>query len=268
MALSCESAHQEAAIYLLDQKNADPNSISLAGSGIHTRAPPILLAARSCYRYHGGHGDDTESRRETRSISAAEIITKLLEYGAKLSITDPRGSNALFYISHLRVADALLGSKDAADVQSALDARTPSGKDALIVQFDRDADPSIALAKRLVAKGADVQRSYGGSLTPLHWAALYGDSDFIDTLLEYGANIDVRCEALGDGNLSALHIACMAGAEAAVKCLLARNASREARTNDWMTPLHIASAQGYCSILELLLAAVETSCVNSVSVGH
>lgn len=57
--------------------------------------------------------------------------------------------------------------------------------------------------------------------TPLHVAALRGDADAIEVLLDAGADLDAR----GNHNRHAMHYACKAGSIDAVEVLLARGAS-------------------------------------------
>ena len=103
--------------------------------------------------------------------------------------------------------------------------------------------------------------------TPLHFAAAYGDSAMVQILIDHGADRLAFC----NGNLIPLHLAC--GCEKddvdAVKILLAENAETQlnARTEDNMTPLHIAADHGHIGIVKILLATPGLADVNAQSQG-
>jgi ankyrin repeat protein/Mg2+ and Co2+ transporter CorA len=89
--------------------------------------------------------------------------------------------------------------------------------------------------------------------TALHFAAANGDANFVKILLESGANRFAEC----DGGLMPIHLVCACDKDAvsAAKSLLEQEAERqlESRTEDKLTPLHIAAAHGNEAMVNLIL---------------
>lgn len=134
------------------------------------------------------------------------------------------------------------------------------------IRSDRVSDTMI---KRLIGRGADINKLVPGEFSPLHGACISGRSDFARYLVEAGAEINTT-DMLGRSALhiansdrdstpvavelllglgvdpsqidirgcSSLHYAARLGRIAAVKCLLDRGAdATKVDLNDW-TPLH------------------------------
>lgn len=58
----------------------------------------------------------------------------------------------------------------------------------------RQAEVSFEIAKRLVARGADVKATQAGGWTPLHQAAMHGQVDLATLLLDHGADVNAKGE--------------------------------------------------------------------------
>lgn len=87
--------------------------------------------------------------------------------------------------------------------------------------------------------------------TLLMTAAVHGQACLVDVLLDWGAEIDARCES--DGR-TALMWACEEGHRAVVTALLRRGASIDARdARDGATALHIAAARGHAPLVRELV---------------
>jgi ankyrin repeat protein len=80
-------------------------------------------------------------------------------------------------------------------------------------------------------------------------ATAHGDNDFIITLLDRGANIDVKNEY----GFTPLHIASGNGHTECVKTLLIRGAKVNEKSNLGWAPLHKASCYGHYDCITMLL---------------
>lgn len=109
---------------------------------------------------------------------------------------------------------------------------------------------NAAMVEFLISKGADVNATADGIITPLHQAASNDHTYTIKLLIQRGALVNST-----PGKPSALHIAAGAGHQKAVELLIANGANVMHRNNDGDTPLHRAAMGGYAEIIELLLDA-------------
>uniref|UniRef100_A0A8C1RPJ6 Ankyrin repeat domain 27 (VPS9 domain) n=1 Tax=Cyprinus carpio TaxID=7962 RepID=A0A8C1RPJ6_CYPCA len=104
----------------------------------------------------------------------------------------------------------------------------------------------------LVSKGAVVNATDYHALTPLHLSCQKGFQGVTLLLLHYKANTDAQ-----DNNGSTpLHLACMYGHEDCVKALLyfdLHSCRLNVQNDKGDTPLHIAARWGYEAIMEVLL---------------
>ena len=102
-------------------------------------------------------------------------------------------------------------------------------------------DGNVAELRRLLDAGGPEclceQDILGG--TPLHAAALYGQLDCMELLLERGADVAAKTGGMGRGE-SPLHFACAGGVAACVRLLLQRGADTEAIDEGGLTPLFFA----------------------------
>src|SRR5215510_3176598 len=68
-----------------------------------------------------------------------------------------------------------------------------------------------AAVRALVRQGGDVNAAQGDGMTPLHWAATYGDADLAGVLLYAGANVRATTRL---GGYTPLHLASQGGSVA------------------------------------------------------
>lgn len=112
----------------------------------------------------------------------------------------------------------------------------------------------IELAKVLLsgrfAKKADVAACNERGRNSLHLAAETGRDDFIQTLLDNGANP----RAASDGGWTPLHNAAQAGAASSLSLLLNAGADVNAELSNGMTALHWASYNGHIEVVKLIVA--------------
>jgi ankyrin repeat protein/Mg2+ and Co2+ transporter CorA len=103
--------------------------------------------------------------------------------------------------------------------------------------------------------------------TALHFAAAHGKSAMVRLLIDHGAERLALC----NGNMIPLHLACGCASDNvdSVKILLDKEAETQinARTEDYMTPLHIAADHGNIGIVKTLLATPGLTSVNAQSQG-
>ncbi|ROJ64723.1 Ankyrin repeat domain-containing protein 27 [Anabarilius grahami] len=104
----------------------------------------------------------------------------------------------------------------------------------------------------LVSKGAVVNATDYHALTPLHFSCQKGYQGVTLLLLDYKANTDAQDN---NGN-TPLHLACMYGHEDCVKALVyfdLHSCRLNVQNDKGDTPLHIAARWGYEGIMEVLL---------------
>ena len=109
----------------------------------------------------------------------------------------------------------------------------------------------LAVARFLVAHGAEVNVRSATQATPLIAAAGAGQKAMVELLLEQGATIN----AADQGGETALMKAARSGFQAVVEVLLAHRADPNLGGRDGRTPLWWAAAGGHVEIVRALLAA-------------
>ena len=115
---------------------------------------------------------------------------------------------------------------------------------------------------KLLNEGADATWRNKMDWTLLHACAFGGSIEALRTCLELDVFIDVNI--LGCYRNSPLHVAALAGQEAAAELLLERRADARAMDRHNVTPLHLACGMGLWSLVGKLLDAGAD--VNSVDV--
>ena len=113
----------------------------------------------------------------------------------------------------------------------------------------------FSLAALLIADGADVNAKTDGSLqTPLYWAIRSGHSATMELLISNNADVN----AINPHGTTLLHTAIFFGREDFVRTLLEHNAKLNVKTisGDYPgeTPLHTAASTGKEDIVQLLLS--------------
>lgn len=107
----------------------------------------------------------------------------------------------------------------------------------------------LAMAKVLVAHGADVNVRAKGGRSPLYLAAMYDHRDIIRLLLEHGADANVK----DDNGVTPLHLAAWDGYEDVAKLLIDHGADPNAMDKGGETPLDWARKRGNRRMEKLLL---------------
>jgi len=95
---------------------------------------------------------------------------------------------------------------------------------------------AISMIDYLVARGANVNLSVPGGLTPLHGAAAANRADVVKLLVGKGAKIDAKTAE----GCTPLHYAAHQRAYDAVEMLICLGASRDVRDDEGSTPYHYA----------------------------
>ena len=103
-------------------------------------------------------------------------------------------------------------------------------------------DTNLLLVRRLILKGADVNKAIGAcGLFPLHKAASVGDLKMIECLLDNGADVDV----IDKRKKTALHHA-IGSDHSIADLLLSRGSDVDAADDKSRTPLHISCERWDC----------------------
>jgi uncharacterized protein len=169
-------------------------------------------------------------------------VKTLLDKGADVNAKDEQGRTPLLgaaFGGHLAVGMILL--------ERGADARGRSG----IMMLDAAARAGdIETVKLALSKGADVNETLPGAVSPLMEAARSGNPDVLKLLLDKGADVNWR----GGGNRTALMNAVWSGNAHAVRILLDKKANANAKDDEGRTALIGAARSGNMEVVRLLLA--------------
>ena len=102
----------------------------------------------------------------------------------------------------------------------------------------------------LLKQAVDVNAAQGDGMTALHWAALNGDAELVQTLIYAGANTRATTRL---GGYTPLFMASKAGNAAAIDVLLKAGADPKAAAVDGLTPLMMAAVSGDPKSVQSLL---------------
>ena len=168
-------------------------------------------------------------------------IRKLLEQGAQVDASNPKGSTALMLAAnngHLQAVKLLLSK--GADVNAA----NENGSTALMVASYKG---KLEIAKLLLSKGASVYAGTDGGVTALSAAKEANHKDVVKVLELYGAR---RAETEPEGQLIA---EASAGNAEQVKKLLDSGVSPNISDPQGWTPIIHAAGRGQIGVVQLLL---------------
>ena len=108
----------------------------------------------------------------------------------------------------------------------------------------------IEAVRALLADGADVNAAHGDGMTGLHWAALNGNTEIAQLLIEARAALEATTRL---GAHTPLHVAAKEGHGEVVAILAEGGADVAAATETGATPLHFAAASGDVHAVTVLL---------------
>lgn len=108
------------------------------------------------------------------------------------------------------------------------------------------------LAELLIANGADVNAIDRGGRTPLRYALMTSRTDIARLLIDRGANVNIDISIRNKFAYKALHVAVMMGDREFVELLLEKGADVNAKDLQGQTPLQLAEEQKRTEIAELL----------------
>lgn len=209
-------------------------------------------------QHWGNHARDAGAQTTTMEDLALEFLrdeAKLASANQAMQVTDRRyrgyssrydeGMTGLHMVASFGLANLtrhLLSDNGYADVRDQ-DGRTALHKAA------ENGHNDVVLA--LLEHGTDFDAQEDTfDQTPLHLAALNGHKAVVQTLLDHRASPNIK----DDDGWMAIHVAAWTGNEEVMKVLLERT-EVDARTDDSLTALHCAAAQGHLNIAHLLIRA-------------
>jgi ankyrin repeat protein len=217
-----------AARYLLI-RGADPNE---AGAGGWT----ALMTAVTCCQNDRGN---------------LEMVRLLLEWKSVVDRADDQGVTPLMRTTDPRIATLLIDK--GADVH-ALDARGNNALNAAVGSASMKEAEIVAVARILLASGADPNLPGADRRTPLVTAIWQGHGSVVNLLLDNGADIDGRDPA----GITPLMVAAQSHQEPMLRLLVARKADVNAADRFGATPLmHLVEGLTCASLEESVRPQIE-----------
>jgi ankyrin repeat protein len=118
----------------------------------------------------------------------------------------------------------------------------------------------LKLVQGLLKQGADVNTKEGTGMTPLMYAAMYGEPEMAKLLIDSGADIGYKDEH----GMSPLLAACMMGHADIVKLLLDKGVNPDGRSGIGTTPLMSAALYHKIDVVKVLLErGADVNAINS-----
>ncbi|ARE67224.1 SWPV2-ORF006 [Shearwaterpox virus] len=190
---------------------------------------------------------NTPLHHASQTPSLSRLVPKLLERGADVNAKNIKGETPLYLMAkngydteNIRTLISLGADVNATDRMY----NTPLHQASTL---DRNKDIVITLLEL----GANVNARDYYEKTPIHYAAVRNSVVIINTLLDYGAEIEALSQKIG----TALHFAlCGTNPYTSVKTLIDRGANVNSKNKDLSTPLHYA-CKNNCKldVIEMLL---------------
>uniref|UniRef100_A0A914WY43 Ankyrin repeat domain-containing protein 50 n=1 Tax=Plectus sambesii TaxID=2011161 RepID=A0A914WY43_9BILA len=249
--VAAKYGHKEVCEYLL-ASGADANHVgndgwtplrSAAFAG-HSETADLLLVKGALVDGSGENG--RTSLRAAAWNNHDDIVCRLLKAGAKVDVIDSEGRSALHaaaYMGHKAIVEMLLANGAQANLGD-VERRT-----ALHMTVAQNSGEHVAVARALIAGGADIDCRDSTGRSSLYCAALEGHDAMVAALLEAGADVD-----LADERQSTPLLAAAAGGHlTVVRLLLKHNAHADTVDMDGRTVLTVAAAQGDEALVRLLL---------------
>ena len=174
----------------------------------------------------------------------AKEVSALLARGFDPNTVDSKGLHGLYLALQEpspRVAEVLADWP-----KTNLEWRSPKDETALMIAALRG---HVALARKLVEKGADVNKP---GWTPLHYAATSGQLEIIDLLLENHAYIDAE----SPNKTTPLMMAAHYGTREAVKLLLQAGADPTLKNELGLSAIDFAYRADRKDVAEMIAAAI------------
>jgi ankyrin repeat protein len=195
---------------------------------------------------------DVELHSAARS-GDLDALEEAIRAGADVNAPDENGTVPLGWatsLGHREVVRMLL------QAGAEVDHQTPRGQSALNVAASRD---DRAMVRLLLEAGADVNERIQGATapeylkgaTPIFLAALHGEGEALDELVQAGADVNAR----NAGGATILHLATDRGHAPVVRRLLQAGADPNRVDQRGVTPLMSAANAGSAECLWLMIEA-------------
>lgn len=224
----------------------------------NTETAKILLQAGSDVNARGCEGA-TPLHYAIHSRNR-NLVQALLDREAEPTTIDNKGKTALQLAEDINDEELVILLK-------AVGVNKTVGERKSIIQETVPTVMATEKQKPLRAFLGDIETKNTYGYTPLSQAALDGDLDIVQLLLDMGADT----EAHGEDGRTVLCLAVSSGNPDIVSILLTRGANPQAADNVGETAMHIAARNGKEEIVKILLrggALVETGCHNGQTALH
>ncbi len=248
--------------------------VTEGAANIHQRrklglVSPVVLAAALGYTEilkillkHGGDVNTQITNNKTALHFAAtygdeETLEALLENKAHVDLADDAGNTALLLATkegHVGAMAILV------DNGANVDCRNKLGQTAwsfAMERADNDLLKSLVTLYRQVKRMTSRKLVFPNGKTPLHLAALKGDTEKIQCLVELGT--DLKC--LDQSNNTFFHIAARENAKNVLEIFMSE-VDVNSKNSDGDTALHLAAAQGHAESVQVLIRKAKLDITN------
>lgn len=111
---------------------------------------------------------------------------------------------------------------------------------------------NLAGVRSLLKQAADVNSPQGDGMTALHWAALNGNPELAEMLINAGANVKAATRL---GGYTPLYMAAKAGFPSVIRVLLKAGADAKSQAKNGVTPLMMAASSNSVETVKMLIEA-------------
>ncbi len=222
---------------------------------------------------------------EAVRTNKTDAVRALIKAGADVNYQTPAGETALLEAvskNHLEQAKLLLNGKANVNFQNPISGETPlmiaamSGNEELVkmlLSFGADVNTKRKINGQELQENAptaqlpdtgDINQTDATGFTPLFMALMTGDTAQMQTLINKGAQVNIKAPGVG----TPLLYACSTGNVQAAQILVNAKANLNEANESGLTPLMLACIMGNTDLAQVLLAAGADTQIKQKGTGY